>query len=206
MDMETVYVVTAAAAGYLLGSVNLSIIISRLRGKDIRKVDSGNAGATNTLRAFGPAFAAIVFVFDFLKGFLPALLLSLAKYDTAACAYAFFAVLGHCFPLYFGFKGGKGVATSIGALFAIAPAAALLGLLEFIVLVLLFRFVSLASIVAAINIAAFTYFIYGLTPLFWTVVLIAALVIAGHRTNIVRIREGSENALFGKGKKKNDKV
>ena len=203
--MNMAYILAAAACGYLLGSVNLSIIGSKLRGKDIRKVGSGNAGATNTLRAFGPGFAAAVFVFDFLKGFLPALLLNLSGFETAACVYAFFAVLGHCFPLYFGFKGGKGVATSIGALFAIAPVAAALGLLEFIVLVLLFRFVSLASIVAAINIVAFTYFLYGFGPLFCAVVLIAALVISGHRSNIIRIREGRENALFGKGKK-NEKV
>ena len=196
-----VYMALAALAGYLIGSINLSIIISRLKGSDIRKMGSGNAGSTNVLRTMGPAFAAVVFLFDILKGLVPTLILMLTKNFEAAYVYALFAIVGHCFPLYFGFKGGKGVATAIGVLFAIDPVVALLVLIEFIIILLLFRFVSLASIVAALNLIAFTYFLHGFGLLLAVVFLAAVLVIAKHAPNVVRIREGSEKAIFGKGKK-----
>ena len=150
----------------------------------------------------GPAFAAIVFLFDILKGFVPALVLMLLKYNEAAYAYALFVIVGHCFPLYFNFKGGKGVATAIGVIFAIDPVLALLVLLEFIIMLLLFRFVSLASIVAALNLIAFAYFMHSTDyVLLAALTLAAVLVIAKHAPNIGRIREGTEKAIFGKGKK-----
>ncbi len=196
------YLLSAAAAlaGYLIGSVNLSIIFSRLKGADIRTVGSGNAGATNTLRTMGKGFAAAVFIFDILKGFLPAFVLTKMFLTHQAYVYAVFAVVGHCFPLYFGFKGGKGVSTAIGALLAIAPQAAGLILIEFIVMLLLFRYVSLASITAAINAPFFAAHFSHDSLLLIAVVCIVLIVIFKHKANIIRIREGCENAVFGKKK------
>lgn len=198
--MEYVWLLLSAAAGYLIGSVNLSIVFSRLRGKDIRSVGSGNAGATNVLRTMGKGFAAAVFVFDVLKGFLPAFLLMSRGKEYAACAYAVFAVVGHCYPLYFKFKGGKGVSTAIGALCAIALPAAAMTVVEFVFVLLLFRYVSLASVVAAFNLPFFAYHFAGENAgaQILAVVCLALLVIWKHRANIVRIREGCETPLFGK--------
>jgi glycerol-3-phosphate acyltransferase PlsY len=199
----TAYVLLAAAAlaGYLIGSVNLSIIFSKMKGTDIRKMGSGNAGSTNTLRTMGKGFAAVVFIFDILKGFLPTFILCRLFMQNQACIYAFFAVIGHCFPLYFGFKGGKGVATAIGAVFALSVPTALMVLAEFVIVLLLFRYVSVASIVAAFNLPFFAYYFTDNLLLLECVCCIALIVIAGHKSNIIRVREGTENALFGKKKK-----
>lgn len=196
------YLLSAAAAlaGYLIGSVNLSIIFSRLKGTDIRTVGSGNAGATNTLRTMGKGFAAVVFIFDILKGFLPAFVLAKLFFTQQAYIYAVFAVVGHCFPLYFGFKGGKGVSTAIGALLAITPQAAGLILIEFIVILLLFRYVSLASIVAAFNAPFFAVYFSNDGLMLIAVICIVLIVIIKHKANIIRIREGSEKSIFGKKK------
>lgn len=196
------YLLTAAAAlaGYLTGSVNLSIIFSRLRGRDIRTEGSGNAGATNTLRTMGKGLAATVFLFDILKGFLPAFILTRAFFTQQAYVYAVFAVVGHCFPLYFGFRGGKGVSTAIGALFAIAPQAACMILIEFIVILLLFRYVSLASITAAFNAPFFALYFSHDSLMILSVAVIVLIVIFKHRSNIIRIREGAEKPIFGKRK------
>ncbi len=197
--MEILYVIIAALAGYLIGSINLSIVFSRTKGKDIREMGSGNAGTTNTLRTMGKGYAAIVFVFDFLKGFLPALILCKLDFAAAGYAYGLLAIVGHCFPIYYGFKGGKGVAAAIGVLLAIDTVPALIVLAEFIILVALFRYVSLGSIVAAINAPILTFFVYrGNYILLAAVTLLALLVIVKHKENIVRLRNGEEKPIFGK--------
>lgn len=211
-SINIVYYLIAAALGYLIGSVNLSIVISRKRGKDIREMGSGNAGTTNTLRTMGKSTAAVVFLFDILKGCLVPLFLICAGpcdwmpivknvCDCMAYIYALFAVVGHCFPLYYGFKGGKGIATAAGALLAISPLATLLALGEFVLLMVLFRYVSLSSIVAAINIAVFTAMLYpGEARLLTITILIAALATYKHKTNIMRLRNGEESTMFYKKK------
>ena len=121
-SINIVYFLAAALLGYLIGSINLSIILSKNKGKDIREMGSGNAGTTNTLRTMGKGAAAIVLLFDVLKGCLVPLFLIIAGPKawmpifettclTMAYIYALFAVIGHCFPIYYGFKGGKGVLT-----------------------------------------------------------------------------------------------
>ncbi len=197
--MEFIIIAAAAVCGYLIGSVNLSIIASRLKGRDIRTMGSGNAGSTNTLRTMGKGWAAAVFLFDILKGVVPALIFKLNGYEYAAYAYGFFAIIGHCFPLYFGFKGGKGVATAIGVLLVIDTIPALLILFEFIVILLLFRFVSVASIVAAVNLPIITFFEHSDNiVLFIVSIVMAVLVVWNHRSNVIRVREGNEKAIFGK--------
>ncbi len=211
-SINILYFILAAAFGYLIGSVNLSIILSKGKGKDIREMGSGNAGTTNTLRTMGKGAAAMVLLFDVLKGCLIPLVLLIAgskdwmpiyvtTCESMAYIYAFFAVVGHCFPLYYGFKGGKGIATAAGALLVISPAATTLALVEFVILMVLFRYVSLSSIVAVMNIVVFTALLYpGEARLLAITVAIAILAIYKHKTNIVRLRNGEESTMFYKKK------
>ncbi len=210
-SINAVYFLAMAVLGYLLGSVNLSIILSKGKGKDIREMGSGNAGTTNTLRTMGKGAAAAVLIFDVLKGCLVPLVLILTAnvnpwiYVTTchsmAYIYAFFAVVGHCFPLYYGFKGGKGIATAAGALLVISPAATGIALVEFVLLMVLFRYVSLSSIVAVMNIVVFTALLYpGEARLLVVTLAIAILAIYKHKTNIVRLRDGEESTMFYKKK------
>ena len=211
-SINILYFILAAAFGYLIGSVNLSIILSKGKGKDIREMGSGNAGTTNTLRTMGKGAAAMVLLFDVLKGCLIPLVLILVSNkawmpiyvttcESMAYIYAFFAVVGHCFPLYYGFKGGKGIATAAGALLVISPAATTLALVEFVILMVLFRYVSLSSIVAVMNIVVFTALLYpGEARLLAITVAIAILAIYKHKTNIVRLRNGEESTMFYKKK------
>lgn len=213
-SFRVVWIIVAAIAGYLIGSLNLAIVMSRGMGKDIREMGSGNAGTTNALRTMGKGAAVMVLVFDILKGCLIPLLVNLTAdkpynpipgslCETVACIYALFAVIGHCYPLYYKFKGGKGIATAAGALLVISPQATLIAIILFVIMVLLFRFVSLGSIVAILNIPIYTYLIYPEKARVFTVtVLIALLALFKHRSNVVRIREGNESPLFGKKKEK----
>lgn len=210
-SINAVYFLAMAVLGYLVGSVNLSIILSKGKGKDIREMGSGNAGTTNTLRTMGKGAAAAVLVFDILKGCLiPLILICTANTNpwifsstckSMAYIYAFFAVVGHCFPLYFGFKGGKGIATAAGALLVISPAATGIALVEFVLMMVLFRYVSLSSIVAVMNIVVFTALLYpGEARLLAVTLAIAVLAIYKHKTNIVKLRNGEESTMFYKKK------
>ncbi len=212
MSIHILYFALMAVIGYLIGSVNLSIILSKGKGKDIREMGSGNAGTTNTLRTMGKGAAAMVLLFDILKGCLIPLFLIWAgpkdwmpilanACNSMAYIYAFFAVVGHCFPLYYGFRGGKGIATAAGALLVISPAATGIALVEFILLMVLFRYVSLSSIVAVMNIVVFTALLYpGEMRLLAVTLAIAVLAIYKHKTNIVRLRNGEESTMFYKKK------
>ena len=211
-SINILYFIIAAALGYLIGSINLSIILSKSKGKDIREMGSGNAGTTNTLRTMGKGAAAMVLVFDVLKGCLIPLVLILIGDKpwmpifvttclSMAYIYAFFAVVGHCFPLYYGFKGGKGIATAAGALLVISTLATVIALVEFVILMVLFRYVSLSSIVAVMNIVVFTALLYpGQMRLLVITLAIAVLAIYKHKTNIVRLRNGEESTMFYKKK------
>ncbi len=211
-SINIVYFLVMAVLGYLIGSVNLSIILSRGRGKDIREMGSGNAGTTNTLRTMGKGAAVMVLLFDVLKGALIPWFLIFAgpkswmpifvtTCNSMAYIYAFFAVVGHCFPLYYKFKGGKGIATAAGALLVISPAATGIALAEFVLLMVLFRYVSLSSIVAVMNICVFTALLYpGEARLLAVTIAIAVLAIYKHRENVVRLRNGVESTMFYKKK------
>lgn len=206
------YAIFAAAAGYLLGSVNCAVIISRLFYKDdVRSHGSGNAGTTNMLRTYGIKAAGFTFLGDILKGFVSVIA---ARYivgnfggdipvSYAAYMAGYGAVLGHMFPLYFRFKGGKGVATALGAVFAIAPA--IFGLLFPVGLVIagVSGFVSLASITGA-AVYPFAVWLYlfraGNTDIVELLFAfgMAALIIYNHRENIKRLLSGTENKFYKK--------
>ena len=189
---------------YLLGSVSFSLLIVRLlRGQDIRDLGSGNAGATNVLRNLGKAPALAVLLLDIGKGVLAvALARALDAPGPVVGAAALAVILGHIFPIYFGFRGGKGVATITGSLGTLALKPALLSALVFLVVLALSRMVSLGSIVGSGVFPLLVYLCghFGLTPpapawLLVTATLAALLIIAVHHENIARILAGKERRL-----------
>lgn len=196
-------------AAYLLGAVPFGLLIALMKGVDIRKVGSGNIGATNVLRSVGKPWGYLTFALDALKGYLPAAVFPMIgklagadfqSLENAGLWCGLAAILGHNFPVYLGFKGGKGVATSAGALLGIAPAAVGIGLVVWALLFFPFRYVSLASIGAAVAIPVAGWFLYrgmGLTlPVALTV--LGALVIWRHRSNIQRLLAGTESKMVKK--------
>lgn len=179
---------------YALGSISPSIIMGKLSGIDIKKEGSGNAGATNTLRVLGKKAAIITLLIDISKGVIAVYLAGClfgALHSYIACI---FVILGHIFPIWYNFKGGKGVAVSFGALLAVNPLIAVCALLVVIAFVLIFRMVSLGSIMAALSAPIFSYFF---EPEFLPYVIFPAiLIIYMHRSNIRRIINRQENKLW----------
>ena len=180
------------------------MIIGKLHGVDIRKVGSGNVGATNVTRAIGPWHGKLCFLLDLLKGAIPVLAtqLLLPGLPLMAIAAGAVAILGHMFPVYLKFKGGKGVSTGAGAALALAPLPLLCALALWAALFLITRYVSVASIFAAVSLPLFA-FLFRLLNLgsitakslsvliFFAV--IAAVTVYRHRSNIKRLMEGTEN-------------
>jgi glycerol-3-phosphate acyltransferase PlsY len=200
--------ITVAVIAYLLGSIPFGYLLVRIfRKQDIRATGSGNIGATNVVRSGAKGLGALTFLLDGAKGYVAVFAAGWLLGDrfTGPNVYAlaaFFAVIGHMHPIWLRFKGGKGVATALGVFLALSPIAALIGLGVFVVVFALWRYVSLASIVAAVvfPIVALVLARDRLTPLFVAmVILIPALVIIKHRQNIVRLLNGTEYR-FGKAK------
>ncbi len=189
-----------AVASYLVGSIPTAYLLVRVADRsDIRRTGSGNMGATNVLRTKGLGLAVPVIVIDVLKGFLPAFLGLRFFHDPALAALAaFLAVLGHCFPFSIGFKGGKGMATSMGAFAALSPAAFAAALALFVVVVAATRRVSLGSILAAAAVPFFSLAFRAPRAVFFGGLAIGALVIFMHRANIVRLLKGTERRLGDK--------
>ena len=186
-----------ALIAYLLGSIPAGFIISKYYYKtDIRKLGSGNVGATNVLRNFGRLPGLITFVFDFLKGAIACYIGKKLGGDLGEAVALFFAVIGHMYSFILKFKAGKGVATAFGSLLAVDYKFALILLLIFIMLVLVFRIVSLSSIISAIVGAVFSFVWFGLTPISFSVLLVACLIIFKHRSNIQRLKMGEEKKIF----------
>jgi len=194
-------------AGYLLGSIPVGFIIAKLAGVDIRKVGSGNIGATNVLRTLGKHYGYPVFLLDFLKG-LGAVKLSIlinhlagsepGRAEMAGVIGGIFSVIGHSYPVWLGFKGGKGVATSGGVVFGLMPLAALIGGGVWIGMFLATGYVSLSSIIAALSVPVSLAvmwsigYVHGPILLLYFSLGIAAIVIIRHRSNLSRLRKGTE--------------
>lgn len=199
-----------ALAGYLCGAMPFAYILARLKGVDIRKVGSGNVGATNVFRSVSKGLGILTFVADALKGFLPAWLLPLCAVrwlDVPAgpglgllggCA----AVAGHTWPVFLKFKGGKGVATSAGMLLGVAPAAMGIGLAAWILLFAATRYVSVASMAAAAATPGAAWWLYGasdrLRPAVLTV--LGLIIVLRHRANIGRLLKGTELRMGSKSR------
>lgn len=198
MDRTTVYIVFITAS-YLLGSIPTGIVISRLMGKgDPRKSGSGNIGATNVGRTAGKLAGILTLVGDVLKGGVPVFLA--ARYYPESLFVSLVglaAFMGHLFPVYLGFRGGKGVATGLGVMAVICPLATLLSAVVFAVVAYFKRYVSLASMLAAAMLPVFFSFFPRGKNYVGMAVVVAVLVIWKHKDNIKRLVAGTENRIGG---------
>ena len=188
--------IIAIVLAYLTGSINNAILICSAKGVDVKKVGSGNAGATNTVRALGKKYGVIVFILDFLKGVVSCAVARIIAGDFVVLA-GIFAILGHIFPLYHGFKGGKGVSTTYGALVVINFWAALIVGLIHIILIKTTGIVSISTIVSFV-ILPFAILILGAGENYINVILtaiISIIVIVAHKENIKRLLKGEENSF-----------
>ena len=195
-----VKVLIAAAclvAGYLLGSINASIIISKKQGKDIRKMGSGNAGTTNTLRSLGARAAAVTLTVDILKGIIAVLLARLVFHEQLGEIFAGAgAILGHNFPVYYGFKGGKGILTSFAVALMLVPLAAIIALIVGVIVIAVGKYVSLGSMSGAVVLPIATAIIEnGNIPMLLFMTLVAILALIRHHQNIERLIAGTERKL-----------
>ena len=225
--MFTVITALLAFLAYLAGSINTSVILSKsMYGEDVRDSGSGNAGATNMLRTYGAGIAVLTLVCDILKGAL--LVLLAAWLDVIFSSYfksspmtdferiylldnlkyivGIFVVLGHDFPIWFGFRGGKGVATSLGVILALNPIIGLIVLIIALLIMIFSRYVSLGSVIGAVvyPFIVLTYILAGGESFTENIVYsimafsLAFLLIIKHHSNIKRLKNGTENKLFAK--------
>jgi len=190
--------------GYLIGSISSAIIVGKIvKNVDIRTMGSGNAGATNVLRTLGKGPAVLVLVGDVLKGVFAVLLGRLiVGNDTGAILGGFFAVVGHNWPFYFNFKGGKGILTSASVILLLTPKIGLIVALFGILIIALTRYVSLGSILAAILYPVIVIVLEGKKPEFIVFsIAICLLALYRHRGNINRLKDGTETKI---GEKRTD--
>lgn len=202
LGLETAHLI-AAAGGYLLGSIPFGLVLTRLAGLgDIRDVGSGNIGATNVLRTGNKPLAALTLILDSGKGAIAAVAALIALGPTLGPVAGLIAgvcgVLGHNFPIWLGFKGGKGVATTLGVLIAVSWPAGLLACATWLAVAGLFKYSSLAALVA-LSAAPFYAFWLQDTPTAWAAAVLAALAVFRHKDNIKRLLDGTESRI-GKSK------
>jgi glycerol-3-phosphate acyltransferase PlsY len=200
-----------SVTAYILGSIPTAVWVGkRFYGLDVREHGSKNAGATNTFRVLGKKPGKIVLAIDVLKGLIAVLLpLTVANThnENTIINYklfaAIFVILGHVFPLFAGFRGGKGVATSLGVIFAIHPPAAGICLAIFLLVFLTFNYVSLGAIVTAISFPIVIHFVFNVSSLPLTIfsIVIGTAVVITHKKNILRLIQGSENKMYVFSKK-----
>jgi len=216
----------AVIVAYLVGSIPFGLLIAKAHGKDLRSIGSGNIGATNVARALGRKWAYLCFLLDMLKGALPMLIignwrlvisnyqLPITSYQLLWLAVGCAAILGHIFPIYLKFKGGKGVATSLGVALGLWPyytICASFAIAIWIVVVLIWKYVSLASIIASVSFPLLlilaiilrpSWDFVSLWPLLIAATAIPLMVIIRHRENIKRLLAGTESKIL-KVKKQN---
>ena len=214
MQMIIIWFIGGLTA-YLLGSIPFGFLIARARGKDIRTLGSGNIGATNVFRSIGKKEGVLTFVLDVGKGLagvllVPSLAAALTSISFEGMSFPLFCgamtIVGHNWSCYLGFKGGKGIATSAGLLIGLAPASVGIAFLVWVLIFLLTRYVSVASIVACLTLAVVVWFLYPEGEGLWFPVVLNLLAMLGiwkHRGNLARLRAGTESRFeFGRGTKK----
>ncbi len=205
-------------AAYLIGSINFAVIFAKVfLKKDVRELGSGNAGATNVLRNAGVLPGVLTFICDALKGFVASYMgylmfgylshyttWAMAIYGAYACGTA--CMLGHVFPIYYQFKGGKGVATSVGIFAVCCWPAIVIGLAVFALVTLVSKYVSLASLVATVTVVTLSIWLYDYYASLYVqaffIIVMGSIVILKHSTNIKRLLNGTESKI-GKGGKNN---
>ena len=199
--MATAIMALHILIAYLIGSIPFGLLIGKLNGKDIRKEGSCNIGATNVTRVVGKWWGKLCFLCDFLKGFLPVFwVMHACPGDGVTIALTALAVvLGHVFPIYLGFKGGKGVSTAAGAALALSPLSVVIAGAVWVLVFLTSRYVSLASLAAALALpvsAWLLHFFAGFElplPVGLLLILLAVLTFWRHRSNIGRLLNGTES-------------
>ncbi len=207
--MQIILVVTAFVLAYLLGSIPTSVWVGKaFHGIDVREHGSGNAGATNTIRVLGWKTGIPVLVVDVAKGWVAAMLphfFHLAPDESALMTdfqilTGLTAIAGHIFPVFAGFRGGKGVATVFGALLAIHPGVTLACMGIFLIVLILTGIVSVSSMSAGIAFPVFLFAVFGTPSLFLKIfsIVVAIALLVTHRNNIKRLLKGEEKKLFGK--------
>jgi len=194
---DTIILSGAVSAAYLLGAIPFGLLLSKaLSGQDPRQHGSGNIGATNAMRAGGKLVGALTLLADISKGAIPvilAIIFELPEIWIAAIAIATF--IGHIFPVYLKFQGGKGVATMLGVMLPWQPLAAAFALLIWIAALKISHYVSLASILAALALPLLIYFGEGSVPALLVGMLFASLVTIKHSSNIKRLMDGTESSI-----------
>ncbi len=189
---------------YLIGSIPFGLLAGKVKGMDIRDHGSGNIGATNVFRICGKGYGITVFVLDVLKGLVPVLIAQAFTTGAVPILAGVAAILGHNFPIWLGFKGGKGIATSAGVLGGLLPWALLVAFLTWALTFLVTRYVSLASILAALSlpvtqgVATYRPGAQAHPSLFYFTLVIAVLAVWRHRSNIQRLLDGSEHRFSKK--------
>lgn len=210
----------AIIVAYLIGSINFAVIFSNIfTGKDVRKSGSGNAGTTNVMRTAGVLPGILTFVFDAAKGFVGAFVGKFAftylLEETGSAVFTpiygayicyIFVMIGHIYPIFFGFKGGKGIATSVGGFAVCCWPAIVIGLCAFAVSTVISKIVSLSSLIATIFVVVFAIVFVDTSVTVWPQIVMAfmagGIVFFTHRTNIVRLIHKEEKKLtIGRGKK-----
>ncbi len=186
-----------AVVAYFIGSLSFAVIVSRLFGlADPRSYGSGNPGATNVLRSGNKAAAILTLLFDALKGYVPVVIAQQAGLDLlTVTAIGLGAFIGHLWPVFFKFEGGKGVATAAGVLLGFAPALGGLVLLVWLGMAIVFRYSSLAALTAALAAPVIQVVGWGVSPLTFGVVVMSALLIWRHEANIRKLMAGQESKL-----------
>ena len=199
--------VSAVIAAYLIGSLSFAVIVSKYYGMDDpRTYGSGNPGATNVLRSGKKKAAALTLLGDALKGLVAVVLArrlqdALNLSDIAIAAVAVAALVGHMWPLFFGFKGGKGVATALGVLLALSPATALVCAAIWLVMAFGFKVSSLAALAATVAAPLVAFWLMPYPSWAWATVVIAVLVLYRHKSNIQNLLQGKEGKIGDKADK-----
>jgi len=199
--MEFPLPLIATLLGYLIGSISFAVVVSRLMGlDDPRAYGSGNPGATNVLRSGNKTAAVLTLLLDALKGFIP--VWAVVAFgglwgldESAAAMVGMAAFLGHLWPVFFGFKGGKGVATGAGVLMGLNPILGMAALLSWAIVAYFSRYSSLAAMVAAVFAPFYQWLIWGFGPATITCLVIAVLVLWRHRPNIRKLLDGTEGKI-----------
>ncbi len=200
--LDFIFAIFMILLGYLLGSISSAILVSKImRLPDPRTSGSGNPGTTNVLRLGGKVAAAATLLGDVLKGFIPVILAKLLHFPESIVALtAVSAFLGHIYPLYFGFKGGKGVATGLGVLLALSPIIAFVLVVIWIFILILFRYSSLAALT---SVSLGVFFAWKEIPVddFRAYLFLTVIIVWRHRSNIVRLIQGKESKVGKKTQK-----
>ncbi|MCP4050055.1 MAG: glycerol-3-phosphate 1-O-acyltransferase PlsY [bacterium] len=187
---------TLAVISYFTGAIPFALIVSRIKGVDLRKTGSGNIGATNVYRALGFKYAVLVFLLDLIKGYIPVLsALNISAEPLFHIGIGIIAILGHSLTVFAGFKGGKGAATGIGVLFALSPLTGFILVIAAAFIIWAFRYVSLATIICAL-LAPLLFYISNYPLEYVVLVAVAAVfIIIRHKDNIVRLVKREENKI-----------